>query len=187
MQQSDKWQKQYIAEIDLKKIQWLSLTEEKYFDFLKENYFDEEQLQYVSNGEVPFGMHYIGFGSNTDDCQYLLGIVPNKINKKTIVAACMYYKSYYLFIDQSYPFTYISTIETNEFFRSRGLCRQLCEEISHILNDKTILLCSAESQDGKKHHVLQILKDSIKKEGLTIPILSDKDIEEKSYQKYIHK
>ena len=37
MQQSDKWQKQYIAEIDLKKIQWLTLTEEKYFDFLKEN------------------------------------------------------------------------------------------------------------------------------------------------------
>ena len=132
-------------------------------------------------------MHYIGFGSNTDDCQYLLGIVPNKINKKTIVAACMYYKSYYLFIDQSYPFTYISTIETNEFFRSRGLCRQLCKEISHILNDKTILLCSAESQDGKKTSCFTNIKRLCKKEGLTIPILSDKDIEEKSYQKYIHK
>ena len=53
--------------------------------------------------------------------KYVLGTVDNNINKKTIVSALIYCDEYKMFSNQRDFITYLSTVETNTYFRNRGL------------------------------------------------------------------
>ena len=110
MTREDKWKQNYIENLDLQNITWLTLEKDDFLEFINQNYFDEELGEYVigEDPEIPFGMHYVADIQN-QSTKYLLGIVPNSIQKFTIVAACMYQENYHFFTNQTMPTTYIVT------------------------------------------------------------------------------
>lgn len=186
MTKEEKWEQDYIANLDLQNITWITLKRESFLEFIIQNYFDEELGEYVigMDPEVPFGMHYIADIQNKST-KYLLGIVPNAIQKFTIVAACMYNENYHFFTDQAIPTTYIITAETNEYFRRMGLYHQLCDIISQTIDKTAPVICTNESDDGKLCHTFQILKETLERNGFTKDIITEKELEQKpkQYQK----
>ena len=188
MTKEDKWRQNYIENIDLQNITWITLEKDNFLEFINQNYFDEELGEYVigEDPEIPFGMHYVADIQN-QSTKYLLGIVPNSIRKFTIVAACMYDENYHFFADQTMPMTYIITTETNQYFHKMGLYHLLCEVISQTINHKIPIVCSNESEEGKICHTFQILKTTLEKNGFHNAIITEEELFEKplEYQKTI--
>lgn len=61
MTREDKWKQNYIENLDLQNITWLTLEKDDFLEFINQNYFDEELGEYVigEDPEIPFGMHYV--------------------------------------------------------------------------------------------------------------------------------
>lgn len=186
MTREDKWKQNYIENLDLQNITWLTLEKDDFLEFINQNYFDEELGEYVigEDPEIPFGMHYVADIQN-QSTKYLLGIVPNSIQKFTIVAACMYQENYHFFTNQTTPTTYIVTAETNQYFRRMGLYHQLCDAISQTINPQIPVVCSNESEEGKICHTFQTLKETLEKNGFKNLIIAEKELNQKpkQYQK----
>ena len=188
MEQAKKWKYNYIDCLDLSNITWLTLTEEEYVQFIQRNYFDEELEEYVvdESQDVPFGLHYVcTFQNHTT--KYILGVVLNRIQKLTIVAACMYDNEYYAFQGQTIPATYIITVETNKYLRNRGLYHELCNAISHSIDYERPVICSEESVQGKICHTFQTLKENLKENGFSYLFIHDNDLfkNKRQYQKIL--
>ena len=117
-----KWEFDYINDLNLSNIEWLNLDVQQLISFYIENYLDKRIWQYVSDSSVgsviqsPIGMSYLSFDNNSDECNFLLGVVKNNCDKKTIVCAMVYLDNYYVYKDQSTPVTYIISAETNKYF-----------------------------------------------------------------------
>ena len=186
MTREDKWKQNYIENLNLQNITWLTLEKDDFLEFINQNYFDEELGEYVigEDPEIPFGMHYVADIQN-QSTKYLLGIVPNSIQKFTIVAACMYQENYRFFTNQTLPTTYIVTAETNQYFRKMGLYHQLCDAISQTINPQIPVVCSNESEEGKICHTFQTLKETLEKNGFKNLIIAEKELDQKpkQYQK----
>lgn len=154
-----KWYNQYIKDIDINKISWIILTDDELQTFYKENYFDKENNSYVYTTNLdkqnPFGLFYLTFDSLAG-LKYLLGVVPNNINKLTIIAALAFNDNYYLYSDQQEPITYISTVETNKYFRNQGIFKQLVLKAIEYNPSYQNILFSDESDMGKLCHVEEI-------------------------------
>ena len=166
---NEKWINDYINDVDISKIEWVKFDIEQLMNFYDENYWDKDVWKYVvsdvdSTFESPIGLHYLNFNYTTN-YSFLLGIVDNKINKKTIIAAMVYLENYYIFNNQQTPLTYMSTVETNSYFRNKGIYKKLCEVAINFLNPNQHILISKESDIGSKCQVAKKLKEALVEKG----------------------
>ena len=95
----EKWINGYIDGVNVSNIEWINLDSSMLDEFINDNYYDELSYEYVCDKDATkiyptlLGMEYLNLTSpNMDDYDYnyILGIVDNKIGKKTVVA-CMIY------------------------------------------------------------------------------------------------
>ena len=157
----EKWKKDYIDNIEFKKLEWVKLNCDEMDKFLRNNYYDEELYCYVIDMNesdvypVIFGMHYLCIDPEFigKDYSYFLGIATNKIGKKTIVCAITYLEEYFAFYGQKIPLTYISTVEVNRFFRNLGLSKLMFENFFKIVNFEQHILISEQSKMGTRCNV----------------------------------
>lgn len=185
MMNIDKWVKEYIEGVDLKKIKWIKLNATELKKFFDENYYDEENCEYVHdmNTNKLLGMSFLNFQSynyisfhcteNEQTFNYLLGIVGNNIGKQTIVGAIIYLDNYLMFNDQDKPFTYISTIEVNSYFRNKGIFKKMCEVFFDYVNLDQYILTSEQTEMGRKCNVFGILKDILISKGFQKNVVED--------------
>lgn len=168
MDLKEKWEKDYIDNLDLTKIEWINLNNQQLMSFYEENYLDRKEWQYVSNRDFwgyPLGLKYLSFQTQNPKYNFLLGLVKNNINKKTIIAAMIYEPEYFIFKNQEIPATFICTIETNSYFRNKGVCKQLCNEILNFINPSQPIIVTKETDMGKNYNVLNLLKETLFKNG----------------------
>ena len=168
MNLKEKWEKDYIDNLDLNKIEWVNLNNQQLLDFYEENYLDKKEWQYVGNMDtwgIPLGLRYLSFRPENKNYNYLLGLVNNNVDKKTIVAAMVYVPNYFIFTKQEIPVTFICTIETNLYFRNKGLSKQLCDQILNFINPSQHIIVTRETDMGKKYNMLNRLKESLLKKG----------------------
>lgn len=184
MDLKEKWEKDYIKDIDLTKIEWVNLNNEQLMKFYDENYLDKQEWQYVSNKDTwgtPLGLRYLSFRHQNLNYNFLLGLVKNNVNKKTIVTAMIYETEYFIFKNQDIPVTFISTVETNLYFRNKGLFKQLCNELLNFINPSQHIIVTRETDMGSKCNVLNTLKESLFRNGF------DKTIWENNIWNYNNK
>lgn len=166
-----KWKKEYINNLDIRNIEWIKLDSKGLKKFLLDNYYDSESHNYVLSDDgffdVPLGLHYLSYGhcNSNNKHNFILGIINNNINKKTIVSAIIYQDKYYLFTEQKSPLTYISTIEVNSYFRNQGIFTKMTEELINYINPNQDILVSEESELGRKCMVYSKLKNGLINKG----------------------
>ncbi|MBR3661048.1 MAG: hypothetical protein IKN63_03990 [Bacilli bacterium] len=183
-----KWENEYIHGVNLENIEWIKLNNIDLRKFYEENYLDRKLWQYVSikSGifNCPFGLYYLTIDapSSLIDYNYLLGIVDNKIGKKTIVADMIYYENYHFFGEKIKPMTYISTVEVNHYFRSKGIFKKLCEEVINFINQDNNIMVSPESEMGKIYNTFEIFKNILMEKGFKKCIWNERTI--KIYELY---
>lgn len=181
MKKTDKWINDYIKNIDLKKIEWIKLNCDELNYFFEQNYLDKNDWEYVcdedANNIYPtlLGMSYLNVdnSSNVKDYNFLLGVVNNNINKKTVVCATIYLDEYFMFEEQEVPVTYISSMEVNSYFRNRGLYKKMCEVLINFINLNQHIITTKESKLGIKYNTFNILKNTLVSNGFEKSIFED--------------
>lgn len=160
------WLSDYIVPLD-SDITWLNLTNEEYQEFLKENYVDSDNnnvMWSVSWLPTVLGMYYLNF-FNTTGFNYLIGVIPNKIGKKTIVASLCYEKNRIWDINQERPVNSIQTIEVNTFYRRQGLFKVLASKIIDCIDIEQDLVITDEQDDGLWFHTVDRIKKILRDQG----------------------
>ena len=178
---SKKWIKDYIDDVDLNNVEWIILSAEELNNFFDENYLDKKEWEYVHDFNAsslylkPIGMHYLNYSCpiNNKDNKFLLGIVNNNIGKKTIVGATMYLDNYYIFTNQEKALTYISTMEVNKYFRNMGLYKRMCEALYNFVKKDQHIITTMESEMGLKCRVDDILKQIFYAKGFENYFIKD--------------
>ncbi len=122
----------------------------------------------------PIGMYYLNFES-MPGMKYVLGIVDNNIKKKTIVSALVYCDEYKIFSNQKEYITYLSTVETNTYFRNRGLYYDLIINSFKYINHNQNILISEISNMGKKYHVYDSFIQIFRSKGFTMNISNESE------------
>lgn len=153
---------------------WVSDTDPnillKYFG---DNFSNETEREWINAMcssmplDAPLGMCYLSFRYMNMNCdnRYLIGVTPNNIGKKTILAAMSYIDKYFLYTDQKKPMTYVSTVETNLYFWHKGLYNRLCEEAINHLNPEQNIKISTESRMGIVCSTAATLERILRKNG----------------------
>lgn len=143
----------------------MKLNNDELEQFYENNYLDIDEYKYVSDNKfgffTPIGLNYLSFDLLDNKYNYLLGIVDNNIGKKTIVSAMIYLDKYYVFEEQDVPLTYISSVESNYYFRDKGLYKKLCTEIINFINPYQHILISSESDMGRIYGVINKLRNTL--------------------------
>lgn len=175
----DRWISDCIDGVDLLNIEWVRFDENELKNFYRENYLDGDTLRYVANEPnvvyfySPLGLRYLSFNYNNTNYKFLLGIVKNKVGKKTIVAAMIYLENYYMFEEQKYPLTYIYSLEVNSYFWNNGVYKRLCEAVINFINHDQHIILSTESDMGRKCRVGGIFKEILVRNGFKKTIWMD--------------
>ena len=183
MRNIDKWVRDYIDNIDISNIEWIKLNCEELDDFFEENYLDRVEWEYVldedANSLFPIllGLSYLTLNNPRSELSYnfLLGVVNNNIGKKTIVSDIIYLDEYFIFGNQTIPFTYIASVEVNTYFRNRGITRKMYGAFFQIVRPNQHVLTSMLSDMGKRYNLLEITKQVALENGF------DKQIIENNY------
>lgn len=149
-----KYYKDYIEGVDLTNIEFKHFNYQELLEFLNQNYYDKDfqkSVYWEPDGFMsPFGMYYLDFITCTEDTSYLMGITNNSKGGKTI-AFCMIYDASFGPIDEeNNKVGYINTIETNYFFRKKGILNRALEHIKNTFKDYEVLVFSPESITGNK-------------------------------------
>jgi len=181
MNNINRWYKNYIKNINLKKIEWIKVNSNELNIFLENNYLDKEVWKYVHDENASklyptlLGMNYLCINSpqNDRESSFLLGIVDNNIGKKTVVAAMIYLNEYFIFTDQDKPITYISTAEVNSYFRNKGIYKKMCEVLINYINLNQHIVISRQTEMGINCNVFNILKDTLLSNGFQNSIIED--------------
>ena len=149
------------------------LTRKCKFRFLcKHEYVSTESDTYRK--DMPLGLYYLSFKFINNDYSFLLGIVNNRIGKKTIVANIMYLENEFLFSGQINPCTYISSVEVNAYFQNQGIYKKMCEAFIQYVDYDQHIVVSRESEMGKKCRVFDTLKTTLITNGFQKKVLNDK-------------
>ena len=178
----EKYKHEYNDDIDISKIEWIKLSADELKEFYDENYFDKENNRYVTSDRYyylinPLGFNYLSLNPNKS-YDYLLGVTENSIGKKTILVALTYMDKYYRYPMQTIPLTYLITIETNEFFRNKGLFNEFCNNLINFINPNQHILATKESDIGEKVHVIDREKITLIEHGYTKEIwINDENID----------
>lgn len=190
---NNKWYKDYIEGVDISSTNYLNFTNEELLNFYRTNYYDIYDGGLVSSYEdsigwlSPIGMYFLNFEKMVG-MKYVLGIADNSINKKTIVSALCYIDDYILFPEQIKYLTYLSTVETNYFFRGMGLHKQLIDNSYQFIPKDQNILVSELSKLGIKYHIDILLEKIYRSNGFRMDIRSDTDcFNEESYFNFLRK
>lgn len=175
---NDTWYKNYIKGINIRNIEYLNFTNDELLRFYLDNYYDIKTGEFVSSFDdsigwlSPIGMYFLNF-EKMIGMKYVLGITDNLINKKTIVSALCYIDDFVLFPEQIKYLTYLSTTETNFFFRGSGLYKELIENSYQFIPKEQNILISELSKMGNECHVDLLLENIFKQRGFLMDIRSD--------------
>ena len=190
---NNKWYKDYIEGVDISSTNYLNFTNEELLNFYRTNYYDIYDGGLVSSYEdsigwlSPIGMYFLNFEKMVG-MKYVLGIADNSINKKTIVSALCYIDDYILFPEQIKYLTYLSTVETNYFFRGMGLHKQLIDNSYQFIPKDQNILVSELSKLGIKYRIDILLEKIYRSNGFRMDIRSDTDcFNEESYFNFLRK
>lgn len=112
---------------------------------------------------LPLGMHYLTF-TPPHFRKYLIGIVPNRVDKYTIIGAISYDDNQDIYYDRETVIC-IETVEINYFYQGQGLLGRMMDQFVQRIDLSKRILLTRESKEGKKHGVLKHLKDSLNKVG----------------------
>ena len=123
-----KYYRDYIYKVDLNNIEFKSYSYDELMEFLRINYYDNEfnkSVFWCPDGFItPFGMYYLDFETYSYDVSYLLGLVDNSKGGKTIAFCMVYDDNYGLIDEEDNKVGYIFTVETNYFFRNKGVLKK---------------------------------------------------------------
>lgn len=190
---NNKWYKDYIEGVDISSTNYLNFTNEELLNFYRNNYYDIYDGELVSSYEdsigwlSPIGMYFLNFEKMVG-MKYVLGIADNSINKKTIVSALCYIDDYILFPEQIKYLTYLSTVETNYFFRGMGLHKQLIDNSYQFIPKDQNILVSELSKLGIKYRIDILLEKIYRINGFRMDIRSDTYcFNEESYFNFLRK
>lgn len=168
-----KWEREYINNLNINNIEWIKLDKNELEKFLLDNYYDSDFSCYVLSDDgffgVPIGLNYLSFeyGNRYSNYNFILGVIDNNINKKTIVAVIIYIDKYYLFTEQTLPITYISSVEVNSYFRNKGILTEMTEELINFINPNQDILVSEESELGRRCGVYSKIRNNLFNKGFT--------------------
>ena len=158
-----KYYKDYINGVSIDNIEFKKFNYDELFEFLKENYYDNEfnkNVYWEPDGFMaPFGMYYLDLIASSNDFSYMLGLVDNSKGTKTIVFCLVYDLNYGPIDEEENKVGYISTIETNYFFRNMGVLNIALEEIEKLFKNNEILVVSPESIKGEKVGIFKRISD----------------------------
>ena len=190
IEMQDKWVCEYINNIDISNIEWLTLDSKELKKFFEDNYCDDECNSYVKEInlmpiEIPLGMFYLSYNYINNDFKYLLGVVPNNIGKKTIVGCLMYLDECYLFASQQDPVTYALSIEVNSYFRNKGIFGKMIKEFISRINPNQHLVVSKQSDIGKLYKVFNIVEAKAKECSFEKKVLYDDLDSKKELEKIV--
>jgi len=160
-----KYYKDYINGVSIDNIEFKTFNYDELLVFFKKNYYDLDFNKYVCwqpDGlidNVPFGLYYLDFIASSNDFSYMLGLVDNSKGTKTIVFCLVYDLDYGLVDEEENKVGYISTIETNYFFRNKGVLNIALEEIKMLFKNNEILVVSPESIKGSQVGIFKRICD----------------------------
>lgn len=150
----NKFYKDYVYNVDIDNIEYRCFTYNELLEFLKSNYYDDELNKYVcwqpDGFNAPFGMYFLDFMPYSEDLSYLLGFSKNSKGTNTIVFCMIYDRNYASVNDDNKKISYIDKVETNYFFRNRGIFTKSLNYIREVLKDNNIVVISPESVMGSK-------------------------------------
>jgi len=148
----NKYYRDYVVGVDINDIEFKKFTYKELLDFLKINYYDDEFNKFVcwepDGFMTPFGMYFLDFVPYSEDLSYLLGLASNYKGFKTIVFCMIYDKNYGPMDEDDKRVGYIDKIETNYFFRNKGVLKKALNYIRDEFKDNDVLVLSPESLDG---------------------------------------
>lgn len=185
----NRWMEEYIEDIDINNIEWISLSYEELGMFLKENYYDILDKRYVSDkiinssNIIPIGMNYLYYTNTRNDYKYVLGVVKNKRKKYTIISAVSFLDDVYLFNNQEKPITYLCFIEVNFYFRKKGIMQKTCKALCDFIPNNQDIVISKESEMGKKCNSFSTVYNSLLNNYFTVNILREEEVNNKNYKK----
>ena len=154
-----KYYRDYIAGVDIDKIEFKIFNYDELHKFLKENYYDAEfnkNVYWEPDGFMaPFGLYYLDFITSSEDFDYMLGLVDNPKGCKTILFSLIYDRNYGPIDEEDNKVGYISMIEVNYFFRNKGIFKKSFEHIKDLFKDNNVLVVSPESIKGSEVSVFK--------------------------------
>lgn len=178
--------KNYIVPIEYEKIEWISLNNRELYDFYNENYYDENNSEYIywidCCEKMPIGLTYLVFPPNSDNLNYFIGFIPNKDNKKTIIG-CICYRKDYILRKGCDPVTIIETVEINYFYQGNGLLSLMLDSFTKWINKNQNIIVTDESISGQLCRVFEHIKDSLLKNGYFKNISLESNVDEEYIKK----
>ena len=162
-----KWINDYIVPLDKEKIVWLDLNSEEFTKFLEENYKDNDKNVVWYNSQLYniLGMQYLSFGNIIPGYNYLIGVIPNNVDKLTIVSYACYSKNRFFEVGQKNGVNWIQTIETNAFYKKNGLFKMINELLYSYIDLSKDLITTEEFDDGILCHTVRRIKDVLVNQG----------------------
>lgn len=163
-----KWFEDYIVPLDIENIAWLNLTGEEMQKFLIENYVDENSNYVCVSNSIIYnvlGMKYLSFYNVIPQFNYIVGVIPNRVGKKTIVSCLCYEKNRIWDINQENLVNFIQNIETNIFYRYQGLFSTLITKIISCIDLSKDLVISDEEDDGLDIHTIDRITEVLRSQG----------------------
>ena len=172
----NKYYHDYIEGVNLDNIEFKTFTYDELLEFLKQNYYDEEfdkAVYWEPDGFVsPFGMYYMEFVASSEEYNYLLGLVNNSKGGKTIAFCMVYDDDFGPRNEIENRYGYLSTIETNYFFRNMGVLNMALEHLKETFKNNNILVISPESVQGSRVRVFEKIKTFLND---TIEVISEEE------------
>ena len=170
----NKYYQDYIKDTNIDNIEFKCYSYDELLEFLKENYYDDDFEKYVywepKGLMAPFGLYFLDFDACSKDFSYLLGLVNNSKGCKTIVFSMVYDDNFGPRNDTDNSYGYLFTIETNYFFRGKGIFNEALEHLKEVFKNNNILVISPESIQGSRVGVFEKIKSSL---GDTTEVISE--------------
>ena len=184
-----KWMYEYIENLDINNIEWLNLNYKELYEFLLENYYDNEVQEFANINYDrffdynPIGLRYIDVGivryrSDLENINnnFLLGVTKNNKGTKTILSDVEYNNNYMLYNNQINKITHIIAAETNSFYRNKGLYKLLMNKLTDYIDLSKNILCTNESSMGIEYHTFETFCNILKDKGFNKDIRMEMDI-----------
>lgn len=170
----------YIPSLDYNEINWSIFDSLEYMNFLEKNYsigslwLGQKDLE--SDSIIPLGLAYSTFDFKLDDAKYLVSYIKNDMGKYTILTCLCYYENYKLIKNQVGMITFASYVETNSFYRNKGLFNLTLKEFVKRSRINPYVITTNESYMGSIYHTVGHLKDVLKKEKYILDVRSFEEI-----------
>lgn len=171
----------YIENVNLSELEWETFEIEGLSEFIYENYkpLIEEGLDVFGFPLINF-LNYILQHNSYDsrglrvmcDDKFLLGVVNNKIGKKTIAGVIVYDEIYHDSLGAcEIPVTRILGIEVNSCFQKNGIYAKMCDKFIDVVSKNRHIvmynddgLCSEKENDSTKR-LFNKIKHAAEKKG----------------------